>query len=263
MTSTEIGLPNSWARGSLWDMAGRAQVITFIGAGGKTTCLRALTREIDSVGQRIIATTTTKVFPEESIKSWKNLNPPPYGQAEACFWYTDVMAENGKWIGPSVQTVDTAIASLRTVPDLHWVIEGDGARGLKLKCWAAHEPQIPRRSDCVVLVLDGGLWGQVLQMEQVHRPEACPDLLGYVWKAEQAWRYFLRSPVFAPQYAQMVWVILLNSKVAMNFSRPLLELNHRWAEIQREVADLEYRPQHLRLAAGDAQKGELEWFDLW
>ena len=142
------------------------------------------------------------------------------------------------------------------------MIEGDGARGLKLKSWGPHEPQIPGRSDCVVLVLDGGLWGRVLQAEQVHRPAGCLDLLGQVWNAEKAWRYFLRSPVFTPQYGKMSWVILLNNE-SMNSYKPLLDLNHRWAEIQREVQDLKYWPKHLRIAAGDAKEGKLQWFDLW
>ena len=202
------------------------------------------------------------------MKGWKNPNPPPYEQEGACFWYIDVLEESGKWLGPPLKAVDDAILEEITRGALgsskrFWVIEGDGARGLKLKCWELHEPQIPRRSGCVVLVLDGGLWGRVLQAEQVHRPAGCLDLLGHVWNAEKAWRYFLRSPVFAPQYGQMSWVILLNTKAAVDSYKPLLDLNHRWAKIQREVKDLEYRPKHLRIAAGDAKEGKLQWFDLW
>jgi hypothetical protein len=154
-------------------------------------------------------------------------------------------------------------ASPRTVSDVSWVIEGDGARGLSLKCWEPHEPQIPQRSDCVVLVLDGGLWGKVLQAEQVHRPADCQELLGHVWNAETAWRYFLRSPIFAPQYGHMSWVILLNSKDSMDLDQPLPDLIYRWTEIQREVNAREYRPKHLRIAAGDAKEGRLQWFELW
>ena len=272
MDSSGTGLPNGWVNGSLWDMTGRVQVVTFIGAGGKTTCLRSLTQEIESTGHRVIATTTTKVFPEERMNGWKNPKPPPYKQEGACFWYVNVTEENGKWVGPPLKAVDAAI-----LEETHgkitrgasgsnkrfWVIEGDGARRLQLKCWGPHEPQIPRRSDCVVLVLDGGLWGRVLQAEQVHRPAGCLDLLGQVWNAEKAWQYFLRSPVFAPQYAQTSWVILLNTKASIDSHKPLLDLNHRWSEIQLEVKDLEYRPKHLRIAAGDAKEGKLQWFDLW
>ncbi|TGE36196.1 putative selenium-dependent hydroxylase accessory protein YqeC [Desulfosporosinus fructosivorans] len=302
MASADTELPNSWASGSLWCMTGRVQVVTFIGAGGKTTCLRTLTEEINAAGQRVIATTTTKVFPEESMKGWENIAPPPFEQDGACFWYLKVEDKSGKWMGPPVQTVDAAIASsrtnldigtirelpvheglgvgtinelpvhgsasARTVPNLHdryWVIEGDGARRLKLKCWEPHEPQIPQQSDCIVLVLDGGLWGNVLQEEHVHRTDRCPDLLGHVWNAEMAWNYFLRSPVFAPQYGQMSWVILLNchGENAGNALGALLDLNQRWGGIQRESKDLKDLPNHLRIAAGDAKEGELQWFDLW
>ena len=272
MASSETGLQNSWATGSLWDMTKRVQVITFIGAGGKTTCLRALTQEIDSAGQRVIATTTTKVFPEGTMQGWKNSSPPPYEQEGTWFWYVEVIDKSGKWIGPPLKVVDEAIASAspKTVPNLHWVIEGDGARGLKLKCWDSHEPQIPERSDCVVLLIEGGLWGRVLQAEQVHRPANCLDLIGHVWNAERAWRYFLSSPIFAPQYGQMSWVIFLNihgrnsdNEDLVEPLEPLHELKHRWEEIEQEVNGLGYRPKHLRIAAGDVKEGKLLWFDLW
>ena len=272
MANLGTALPNRWENGSLWDMTKRAQVVTFIGAGGKTTCLRSITREIVSTGQRVVATTTTKVYPEELIKGWKNINPPPCDQESAYFWYADVIEESGKWMGPSLKAVDDAI-----VADLHlgssqrfWVIEGDGARGLKLKCWEPHEPQIPQRSDCAVLVLDGGLWESVLQAEQVHRPASCLDLVGHVWNAEKAWCYFLRSPVFAPQYRGMSWVILLNchgenadNEDSVEPVVLLQDLRDQWVEIQAEVEELEYRPSHLRVAAGNAKEGKLQWFDLW
>lgn len=257
------GLNIGWKSGSLWDMARREQVITFIGAGGKTTCLQAITQEIDSAGQRVIATTTTKVFPEQHFKALKTINPPPHTLEDACFWYTQVEDESGKWIGPSLKTVDDAIAA-----DPHskrfWVIEGDGARGRKLKCWAPHEPQIPERTECAVLVLDRGLWGNVLLADQVHRGERCQNLLGHVWNAEKAWNYFMSSPVFAPQYGHMAWVILLNSRENVeNEALMLLNLSHRWVEIRQDINDLKSKPRHLRLAAGDAKEGELRWFDLW
>ena len=267
MVSSEQESQNNWASGSLWDMTGRKQVITFIGAGGKTTCLQAITREIVAARQRVIATTTTKVFPEQHIEGWKNSFPPPPSLADACFWYNRVEDESGKWIGPPVQVVDKAIASTspRTVPELHWVIEGDGARGRKLKCWGPHEPQIPERTECAVLVLDRSLWGNVLLTDQVHRWESCQNLLGQVWNAEMAWNYFLSSPVFAPQYEHMTWVILLNSprKNAEDEGLILRNLSHRCEEIRQDINDLKSKPRHLRLSTGDAKEGELRWFDLW
>lgn len=286
MASSVKELQHRRETGNLCSMTGCAQVVTFIGAGGKTTCLQTLTQEIVAAGEQVVATTTTKVFPEETMRSWRNSNPPPLDYEGACFWYADVMKENGKWMGLPVQAIDVAITrasggsfptctnasreSPRTVPDLHWLIEGDGARGLKLKCWEPHEPQIPWRTECVVLVVDGGLWGNILQEEQVHRPGCCLDLLGHIWNAEKAWSYFLRSPIFAPQYGEMSWVVLLNrhgedseNVDAAEQLDPLQALIHRWTEIQCEAVDLKNRPSHLRLAAGDAKEGKLQWLDLW
>lgn len=294
MANSETRLKNGSANGSLWEMTRHAQVVTFIGAGGKTTCLRSMTQELESAGQQVIATTTTKVYPQEYMNVWKSTDPPDE-QDGACFWYVNGMDASGKWIGPPVQVVDAAIvadrlslkldantlhASSRTVPDLHaryWVIEGDGARGLRLKCWESHEPQIPLGSNCAVLVLDRDLWGNVLEPNYVHRPQRCSDLLGRVWNAESAWRYFLESPVFDPRYGNLSWVVFLNSprgvgetsnqmlngkSVAVE-SDPLKEISEKWLEIQAQGDKLKHRPIHLRLAVGDAKEGTIEWCDLW
>jgi len=283
MDSSETGFLDGWVSGSLWDMTGRAKVITFIGAGGKTTCLRSITQEINASGRRVIATTSTKVFPEKTLQSWENpCCPPPKEQIAACFWYAKGEEKSGKWVGPSLEVMDEAIEQdilsferedIQVNPKRFWVIEGDGARAQRLKCWGPQEPQIPVHSECAVLVSDGGLWGRVLQVDLVHRSERCPDLLGRVWKAENAWSYFLTSPVFAPQYEHMSWVILLNchgEKAENEDSGGLVEpleilqdLRQTWAEIQGKAIDPKSRPKHLRVAAGDAKEGKLQWFDLW
>lgn len=278
MANSDNRLTKPLASGSLWDMTRHAQVVTFIGAGGKTTCLRSITQELESAGQQIIATTTTKIFPQETMNVWKSTDPPPREQDGACFWYVNLKVASGKWIGPSVQAVDAAIgaerlptrldASTRTVPNLqdlktrYWVIEGDGARRLRLKCWESHEPQIPLRSNCAVLVLDRDLWGNILQPKHVHRPQRCSDLLGRVWNAESAWRYFLKSPVFDARYENLAWVIFLNSP-RRGDDDPLTELSQKWVEIQAQVDKLSHRPIHLRLAVGDAKEGIIQWCDFW
>lgn len=246
--------------GRLWEMTQQSRVTTFIGAGGKTTCLRSLSHEIEAASQYVIATTTTKVYPEGQMIPWRKLHPPD-GKG-TYFWYNKVEDDTGKWIGPSITDVDKAISE--DLGKWYWVIEGDGARGCRLKCWETYEPQIPNHTDCAVLVLDRGLWGNVLQASQVHRYHLCRDLIGQVLSSESAWNYFLRSPVFAPRYAHLFWVILLNSADSMDSSDILNGLRHKWEEEIQDSSDcVEKRPKHLRIAAGDALKGDLRWFDLW
>ena len=270
-SATRLSLGLVSGSGSLWNMTHRLQVTTFIGAGGKTTCLKTLAHEIESLGFPVVATTTTKVYPEDHMILWKNLNPPPQKAQGAWFWYDRTEDETGKWIGPPVTAVDEGIA-VDNLRQRYWVIEGDGARGHKLKCWESYEPQIPKLTDCAVLVSDRGLWGRTLQSEDIHRYHRCMDLPGDVWNAESAWHYFLKSPVFASQYAHMSWVILFNGsgkdlvKESVNDPRSSLDilkdLSGRWKDIKQNSIAAK-RPKHLRIAAGDAKEGELQWFDLW
>lgn len=282
------GLSIKLESGSLWEMTDRAQVITLIGAGGKTTCLQGLTQEIYAAGYPVTATTTTKVYPDDKMQTWNQSDPPPCETDQVYFWYTEVEDGSRKWLGPSPMAVDEAILGDLGLSQRYWVVEGDGARERRLKCWASHEPQIPYRSDCGVLVIDGRLWGGVLKEEYVHRSELCKDLLNRLWTVECAWLYFLKSPVFWPQYQRLSWVILFNiprqsdpvlnvtgenvhSKLAgdsissdFHEAACLLEaLNGRWLELEEQNGILENRPKRLRLAAGDAKEGRLQWFDLW
>ncbi len=281
-----------WAKGSLWEMAKHAQVITLIGAGGKTTCLQILTQEIHAAGYPVIATTTTKVYPDNQARPWRHANPPPFKSQGIYFWYTGEEQGSGKWLGNSPSMVDKAV--WRDGENLishengsayrrYWIIEGDGARERRLKCWASHEPQIPRSSDCGVLILDGRLWGQELKDEDIHRSEYCPYLVHSQFTEENAWRYLGKSPVFYPQYQHLAWVIFFNiprrpvhglsiqaessegayfSGLSVPEPEVLLDaLYRKGAEEMRFKG--EAKPRSLRLAAGDAKGGELQWFDLW
>ena len=327
--------------GDLRRMTEPGRVVTFIGAGGKTTCMRTLSWALASAGYPVIATTTTKVAPEEGMTGRQGSVPPPVAarlsqteRRNPYFWYAET-GEGGKWLGPSRQAVDEAIIGERggvgfgetngsgysgdncgdncidgnyqnqiksnygnrvdnSFKDERidygieykrfWVIEGDGAKRMKLKCWAEYEPQVPLQTECCVLVTDGSLWGKTLQREVVHRPENCLDLIGNIWNAENAWSYFLRSPVFYSEYRRMTWIILFNAPgLGMAEGEKILtDLWQGWGKKElckeesyknelfkgelckeKEIQKHENRPEHLRLAAGDAKEGKLQWLGLW
>lgn len=258
--------------GSLWEMVGKKRVVTFIGAGGKTTCLLRLTEELGQTGKSVIATTTTKVFPLSFSTLWQSREViPPREIISPCFWYAKCEDTSGKWRGIPLALLDQAIREDPAGYSRFWVIEGDGARERQLKCWATHEPQIPDSTEAAVLVIAGGLWGKTLEEKDVHRSELNPGLLGKVWCPELAWQYILNSPVFYSTYSQMSWSILFNSgsgpekrprlSLASHELRKLLEIGKRF--LARDPASKGQLPQHLRIALGDAKEGRLQWYDLW
>jgi hypothetical protein len=246
--------------GGLFEMTGFARIVTFIGAGGKSTCLMSLAQEISTAGEKVIATTSTKVFPMPFAHVEKNVQLHKIGSYPH-FWFAECEPESGKWIGPSIETIDSATASDER--QHFWVIEGDGARGRKLKCWALHEPQIPFSTECAVLVLDGGLLGNIINSQDVHRVELFKGPLGAVWNLQQAWEYFLASPIFAPRYNKMSWVILCNEFADHLGNVDIERLVKAGVSALQGYPDHVMLPRHLRLAAGDAKEGNLRWYDLW
>lgn len=249
-------------KGSLWDMTGRARVITLIGAGGKTTSLGCLAKEISSYGDPVLLTTTTKVYPFDDLASWiSQEDSPPADFSYPCFWYAAEDLKNGKWIGPLTKTVDREITAVGQANSLSrkWIIEGDGAREHKLKCWAEYEPQIPLSSECVVLILDSGLWGKTLEAGDVHRQECCEDIIGKVWCDQTFQNYLEHSPAFDPKYCHISWVILFNENSSNSSSGNSISLE----ELVNRNYRMDSRPSHMRIAGGDIKSGKIRWLDLW
>jgi probable selenium-dependent hydroxylase accessory protein YqeC len=287
----------SQGEGTLWEMTRFSRVITLIGAGGKTTTLQLLTKEIQNQGEKVIATTTTKTYPLPFETVWvSHILPPPAGITYPCFWYGNTDTENNKWIGPSVEKVDQAIrdkslddksfdhnrnmvSRLNSETDLMnkdvangnkgsknaiWLIEGDGAREKKLKCWDSHEPQIPHESQCVILVIHGGLWGNFLTQEEIHRSEKSPGLVGKAWTGLEAAEYILNSPVFYPHYHRFQWIVLFNEYKTLNltYGKNTVYLESLVKQLKK-TQRLRTHPAHLRIVSGNIKEGKLRWYDLW
>lgn len=153
----QILLPNGNLVQRICDAIVPAPVTSFVGGGGKTSSMLALGTELAKQGKRVIATTTTRMFPFD-ISLEKNLS---------CI---GEKAENGK-LGP-VSDPD----ALKEQCDF-LLIEADGSRGLPIKAPASHEPVITAGTELVIAVL--GLTGIGKPIAQVcHRPEQVCELLG-------------------------------------------------------------------------------------
>lgn len=161
-------------------------VVTLVGAGGKTTLMFALARELSAAGHTVLTTTTTKIqLPTKSQSSFvfevrhaddllvqiDRMDPPPTHLTVLAPAQDHPM----KRTGLSPAHIDTLAASGR----FRWIlVEGDGAARKPLKAPAAHEPVIPASCDCVIVVagLDGV--GQPLDEDHVHRADLFANLSG-------------------------------------------------------------------------------------
>lgn len=155
----------------------RGDVISIVGAGGKTSAMFRLAGELSSDGWRVVTTTTTMIRRRE--RSEQTILEPErralIGKAQAALethnHVTLVSAfreADGKLIGVEPSVVDELIG----LPQVDVVIvEADGAKGRSLKAPASYEPVIPSSTTILVPVAGVDAVGRRLDETIVHRPE--------------------------------------------------------------------------------------------
>jgi len=183
----------------------KGEVVSFVGAGGKTHAMYGLGRELAGQGWRVIVTTTTHIRPpelqagEELIVAddlaqamdstrktllrnsrpkrgyGRNSSLPPkrgYGVPMVTLATQLLPAEN------KLQGVPPEwVASLSTLADVV-LIEADGSRGLPIKAPAAHEPVVPVETTLLVPVVGVDAVGFPLNETTAHRPALVAALTG-------------------------------------------------------------------------------------
>ena len=161
-------------------------VISLIGAGGKTSLMFRLAKEVAGSGKTVLTTTTTKIFmpdPDQSpvtiieaivdelIKKLKSyLNHYHHFSAGR-----ERDAATGKLNGFSLDTInDLWQANL-----FDWIIvEADGAKRKSLKATGSHEPVVPRATSHLILVTGLDAVGKSLDDKHVHRAGVFSDNTG-------------------------------------------------------------------------------------
>ena len=161
-------------------------VVCLVGAGGKTSLMYRLARELSGRGAKVLTTTTTRIFaptPKQSpgcilaarsddileraaemLKKHRHITAAAGESAEA-----------GKLTGLAAEAVDR----LRASRVFDWIIvEADGAAGRPLKAPAAHEPVIPSTTDWLVGMVGLSAIGKPLSDPWVFRKEIFSSLSG-------------------------------------------------------------------------------------
>jgi len=165
----------------------RGDIVSFVGAGGKTTAMYRLAHELVSLGWRVVTTTTTMIRPptlqqtEETImEADPTLLLEKVERALKTHHHVTVATkqkqdEKGKLVGLQPELV----GKLATLPSIDAVVvEADGARGRSLKAPAPYEPPVPPATTILVPMMAADALGQRLDERIAHRPELIARLTG-------------------------------------------------------------------------------------
>jgi len=178
-------------------------IVCFVGAGGKTTATMQIAMELAGREQRVLVTTTTKIFepvttPGEVLLLADTLDvaleqlPHRFDAAPVVMLAQkrlDSEILDTRWMGRDYP-VAVHPRKLKGIPP-EWVdilrdqsgadvivIEADGAAHRMLKAPNLREPVIPGCTTLVVPMADMNVLGKALSDEFVHRPALLADLAG-------------------------------------------------------------------------------------
>ena len=153
-------------------------LISLVGAGGKTTTMYTLARELARRGKRVVTTTTTQIFTPTSEETEKLIV-----EAETTMLLNKVKAawehhrritvatgmnDRGKLM--SVQSDIPSLLLQEGGADVV-IIEADGARHRMIKAPAKYEPVVPPETNVALLLLSAEAINQPLSEDVAHRPE--------------------------------------------------------------------------------------------
>ncbi len=156
----------------------KTQRIAFAGAGGKTTALFQLARELSPT---TIVTATTHLGAWQISAADHHIIPKDLSDLggipeEGVILVTDEF-ENDR-TKPIDSDVLNWLYKKSKEANLPLLIEADGSRQKPLKAPAAHEPPIPNFVDTVIVIAGLSALGQPLTEEHVHRAEIFSKLSG-------------------------------------------------------------------------------------
>jgi probable selenium-dependent hydroxylase accessory protein YqeC len=207
-------------------------VVAFVGAGGKTTALLRLARELEGRGSSVLVTTTTHLFDPrrepEGLVGRLVFRPEMELPRTAGAGFAGVDTGPGLTLLVSREANEPGkVKGIHPswVPSLrrNWefvLVEADGSRRLPLKAPGNEEPVLPPGADLVIGVLGLDGLGKPMNVRAVHRPDCFARVTACEAGSPIAWEHLValvRHPDGLFKGAPAARVLLLNKIDAAPF----------------------------------------------
>lgn len=158
-------------------------VAAFVGAGGKSGAILAVSGELTQEGMKVLVAPTTKMLSSEADSigplvtsedagDLRAKTERAFSDAPAVVVGSGMLSKNRiggvdpDWVGELAKLADVVL------------IEADGSRRRPIKGTAAHEPVISDAVTLLVAIANVHALGTPVDEEHVHRPEIFSDLTG-------------------------------------------------------------------------------------
>jgi probable selenium-dependent hydroxylase accessory protein YqeC len=158
-------------------------VVAFVGAGGKSSAILRVARELREAGVKVLAAPTTKMLVEEAegvgpLVTSESGDDLPEKIAEKLAELGAASAGGATSSGERIVGIEPSLVPALAPKDGVTLVEADGSRRLPLKGTAEHEPALPDGVTLVVAVGGVRALGKPVDEEHVHRPEVFSTLTG-------------------------------------------------------------------------------------
>jgi probable selenium-dependent hydroxylase accessory protein YqeC len=214
-------------------------VISIVGAGGKTSFMMNLAREL-GMKKKVLITTTTKIYmPEKnSYHEMKIGNPNSFIMDKytdsGVFVYGKAVNDENKLIG-----VDEGELNLLLHRFDHIIIEADGSKQRPLKGWKENEPVIYNGTELTVGILDIQTIGMEINTSNIHRSDIFMDITNAALGEEVSYRHLSRlitnsDGLFKASIGRRL--LFINKVENMKHRNDALELV-KYIDFARRVAD--------------------------
>ena len=161
-------------------------IISFIGAGGKTSLMYSLAEELVAAGKKVLTTTTTKIYMPANKD---NTSLIISRCSEQISKQVELILRDGLSVTLGAECIPD-VGKIRGIkPSIikqiaqkklfdFILIEADGAAGRPLKASAAHEPVVPDITDKLVIVAGLDVVGKTLTEQYVFRSNLFSEITG-------------------------------------------------------------------------------------